>query len=77
MSKPSFNISVSFGVATLKLGKPITFIVVFGSSTLFAIWSYHAPQSRSALLALTLVVSIMHFWYDGFIWSVRKKQVPG
>jgi len=23
-----------------------------------------------------LVVSIMHFWYDGFIWSVRKKQVP-
>jgi hypothetical protein len=27
------------------------------------------------LLALTLVVSIMHFWYDGFIWSVRKKQV--
>lgn len=27
------------------------------------------------LLALTLVVSIMHFWYDGFIWSVRRKQV--
>jgi hypothetical protein len=25
--------------------------------------------------ALTLVVSIMHFWYDGFIWSVRKQQV--
>ena len=26
-------------------------------------------------LALTLVVSLMHFWYDGFVWSVRKKQV--
>lgn len=26
--------------------------------------------------AVTLVVSIMHFWYDGFIWSVRKGQVP-
>ncbi len=24
---------------------------------------------------LTLVVSLMHFWYDGFIWSVRKSQV--
>ena len=24
---------------------------------------------------LTIVVSLMHFWYDGFIWSVRKKQV--
>jgi hypothetical protein len=25
--------------------------------------------------AITLIVSIMHFWYDGFIWSVRKQQV--
>ena len=23
----------------------------------------------------TIVVSLMHFWYDGFIWSVRKSQV--
>ena len=22
-----------------------------------------------------IVVAIMHFWYDGFIWSVRKSQV--
>jgi hypothetical protein len=26
-------------------------------------------------LAVTLTVSLMHFWYDGFIWSVRRKQV--
>ena len=25
--------------------------------------------------AVTIVVSLMHFWYDGFIWSVRKSQV--
>lgn len=24
--------------------------------------------------ALTIVVSLMHFWYDGFIWSVRRSQ---
>lgn len=30
--------------------------------------------SESAL-CVTLVVSLMHFWYDGFIWSVRAKQV--
>ena len=24
---------------------------------------------------VVIVISIMHFWYDGFIWSVRKKQV--
>ena len=28
-----------------------------------------------ALFAASLVISIMHFWYDGFIWSVRRKQV--
>ena len=25
--------------------------------------------------AVTIVVSLMHFWYDSFIWSVRKNQV--
>ena len=24
---------------------------------------------------VTIVVALMHFWYDGFIWSVRKSQV--
>jgi hypothetical protein len=27
------------------------------------------------MLSIFLVVAIMHFWYDGFIWSVRKRQV--
>lgn len=31
--------------------------------------------SWTGLWALTLVVSLMHFWYDAFIWSVRDKQV--
>ena len=25
--------------------------------------------------ALALVITLMHFWYDGFIWSVRRHQV--
>ena len=25
--------------------------------------------------SLTLTVVIMHFWYDGFIWSVKKGDV--
>ena len=27
------------------------------------------------ILSGILVVSLMHFWYDGFIWSVHRKQV--
>lgn len=25
--------------------------------------------------AFALVVALMHYWYDGFIWSVRKREV--
>lgn len=31
--------------------------------------------SATALWAVTLVVSLMHFWYDAFIWSVRKAEI--
>ena len=27
------------------------------------------------LISAALVVSIMHFWYDGFVWSVRKQHI--
>ena len=27
------------------------------------------------ILALIIAVGLLHFWYDGFIWSVRRKQV--
>lgn len=29
----------------------------------------------TTLWAITIVVSLMHFWYDGFVWSVRRGQV--
>jgi hypothetical protein len=31
--------------------------------------------SRRNLWAITMVVSLMHFWYDGFVWSVARKQI--
>jgi hypothetical protein len=30
---------------------------------------------RQALWAVTIVISLMHFWYDGFVWSVRRQEV--
>lgn len=36
---------------------------------------YAFSQKSHALLALGLTVSLLHFWYDGFIWSVQKRQV--
>lgn len=28
-----------------------------------------------AFAAFSVVVSLMHFWYDGFVWSVRRRDV--
>ncbi len=33
------------------------------------------PDDDRSLWCIPQVVSIMHFWYDGFVWSVRKKQI--
>lgn len=27
------------------------------------------------MFSATLVISLMHFWYDGFIWSVQRPEV--
>jgi hypothetical protein len=32
-------------------------------------------REERVALSVTLVVSLMHFWYDGFIWSVRRREV--
>ena len=29
----------------------------------------------TALWAITIVVSLMHFWYDAFVWSVRRAEI--
>ncbi|MCA9620704.1 MAG: hypothetical protein KC731_16890 [Myxococcales bacterium] len=34
-----------------------------------------ATYGLSAWYAVTLVIALMHFWYDGFIWSVRRGEV--
>lgn len=38
----------------------------------FAQW---VDSELRSLWAITLVVSIMHFWYDGFVWSVRARRI--
>lgn len=32
-------------------------------------------EVSDAALSVTLVVSLLHFWYDGFVWSVRRGEV--
>lgn len=42
----------------------------------YGVWAEWVDSNEQRFaLAITLVVSLMHFWYDGFIWSVRRREV--
>ena len=54
-------------------------LVAFASITLLAalvlqLYGRSYTMLRS-MAALALLVSLMHYWYDGFVWSVRKREV--
>lgn len=54
--------------------RAVSFAGLLGLPLLFGVWCSILWTTR-AELALFLVIEIMHYWWDGFIWSVRKKQV--
>ncbi len=69
------NLMKLFRVDQLPFGKPLTLLLFVGITGAYGFWVEAIDTGIEALWAITLVVSIMHFWYDGFVWSVRRKQV--
>jgi hypothetical protein len=69
------NLMVLFLLDQLPFAKPLTAALFLGIAGAYGFWVEAADTTIDALWATTLVVSIMHFWYDGFVWSVRRKQV--
>ena len=52
----------------------LAFPVFFALCVLFGL-AYFAANNLKLLLAPFIACSLLHFWYDSFVWSVRKKQV--
>lgn len=69
------NMMRLFRVDKLPQGKYLTLALFLGLGFSYGLWVELLDSDITALWALTIVVSIMHFWYDGFIWSVQKKLV--
>lgn len=59
----------------LRAGAPLAVAVFLGSVLAYGYWAQTAPDDDRVLWSIAQTVALMHFWYDGFIWSVRKKQV--
>lgn len=57
------------------VGKWLALGLFVGLALLYGTWVQYMDPGVHMWWALTLLISLMHFWYDGFVWSVRKKQV--
>jgi hypothetical protein len=61
------------------IGSAIVLVVVIALGANYGLFAAAADRSVEATTrwpwALAVTVALMHFWYDGFMWSVRKKQV--
>jgi hypothetical protein len=58
-----------------RLGKPIALVVFLVAVGAYGIGAELLADEERALWSLAQVVALMHFFYDGFIWSVRKRQI--
>ncbi len=62
----------------LRAGGPLL-LVAFAAITLLAALALQLYGRNYTVLrsmaALGLLVSLLHYWYDGFVWSVRRREV--
>ena len=59
------------------LGAVAIVLAVFASIIAGAALFYEAAIFANVrwMISAALVISLMHFWYDGFIWSVQRHEV--
>ena len=69
------NMRKLFRLTNVKWGLPLTAVLFVGIAVAYGLAADVVDADIRWFWAITLVCSTMHFWYDGFIWSVRKKQV--
>ena len=73
------NITVKLGLSQNPFGQELALALFVSIGVLVGVWfvvDLPAVQfDQRTMISLLLVISILHFWYDGFIWSVRKGQV--
>jgi hypothetical protein len=70
------NLRERLGLARARWGGAAALAAMVLAAGAFGVWAELVDSSEQRVaLSVTLVVSLMHFWYDGFIWSVRRREV--
>lgn len=50
-------------------------LLIVITAAAYGVWAEFCGESNHTAFSLLITVSLLHFWYDGFIWSVRKRQI--
>ncbi len=58
-----------------RLGLPIAAAVFAAVTLAYGALAEIASDGSRVLWSLVQTVALMHFFYDGFVWSVRKRQI--
>ncbi|MFT5358142.1 MAG: hypothetical protein ACI9KE_005379 [Polyangiales bacterium] len=69
------SLARSVGLHRRRGGQALIGLAFFGSITAYGVAVQWVDVEHRLFWALTMVVSLMHFWYDGFVWSVRRGDV--
>ena len=64
----------TLGLSRVRGGIWLTLAVFLGVCLAFGLWVALFSSTHFEVV-LFVVVELMHYWYDGFIWSVRRNQV--
>jgi hypothetical protein len=59
----------------VRLGKPLAIAALLGCAIAYGAWTELVRDDDRVRWSVVQVVALMHFFYDGFIWSVRKQHV--
>ncbi|SVD96918.1 uncharacterized protein METZ01_LOCUS449772, partial [marine metagenome] len=69
------NLTERSGLGRLRFGPAVVLVLFLMLAISFGLWAEWVDSFDHFGVSVITTVAILHFWYDGFIWSVRKKQV--
>ncbi|MFT5683907.1 MAG: hypothetical protein ACI8RZ_004839, partial [Myxococcota bacterium] len=69
------NLTARAGLSQRSGGRLLIGAVCLLLAVSFGLWAEWVEGTDHFGVAAITTVAILHFWYDGFIWSVRRKQV--
>ncbi|MDG1479235.1 MAG: hypothetical protein P8R54_06560 [Myxococcota bacterium] len=69
------NLTTRAGLLQHRWGRGLVGALCLVLAVGFGLWAEWVEGTDHFGVAVITTVAILHFWYDGFIWSVRKKQV--